>query len=93
MATAFIIFRYVIRGLFYAVALAGALGVLQCLTTREDAFPAADRKPKMTWVAILAGSTLAQFLYQIPFIGWIGMVAIGIYWFDVRPSIKDVLSY
>ncbi|MCI6206408.1 MAG: DUF2516 family protein [Corynebacterium glucuronolyticum] len=93
MVTAFTVFHYVIQALFYAIALAGIIGLVQCLITREDAFPAADRKSKMTWVAILAGSTLAQFLYQIPLIGWIGMVAIGIYWFDVRPSIKDVLSY
>ena len=93
MAIAFSILGIVIRCIFYAVAAAGFIGLIQCATTREDAFPAADRKPKMTWVAILAAATIAQFLVQIPFVGWIGMVAIGIYWCDVRPSIKDVLSY
>lgn len=93
MALATLIFTRIVQAIFLAVALAGVVGIVQCLMTREDAFPAADRKPKMTWVAILAAATLAQFLFFVPFVGWIGMVVIGIYWCDVRPSIKDVLIY
>lgn len=77
------------RILFVAVGVAGIAGVFFASTTRADAFEAANRQPKMTWVAILALSTLALLL-RLPFIAWFAAVAVGIYYFDVRPQVKDI---
>nr|WP_236684335.1 DUF2516 family protein [Corynebacterium epidermidicanis] len=76
---------------YFAIALAGIVGAVLAGMTREDAFTAADRQPKMVWVGILVAAALVVLL-RFPFLSWIGIVAIGVYWFDVRPQIKDILS-
>ena len=43
---------------FFAVAIAGFAGVYFALSTRADAFDAADRQNKNTWALILGGSAL-----------------------------------
>lgn len=73
------------------LAVAGIVGAVQVATTREDAFDAAGRQQKWVWCAILAGSALAIVL-QLPLLDWVGIVAIGIYYFDVRPQIRDILA-
>lgn len=81
----------VIRVLYLLVAAAGLVGAIMVASTREDAFDAADRKPKWIWAGLLLGSALAVGA-GIPFISWIGLVVIGVYWWDVRPQIKDLLG-
>nr|WP_234948083.1 MULTISPECIES: DUF2516 family protein [Corynebacterium] len=76
--------------LFRLTAIAGIVGAVLAATTRADAFEAANRQPKMVWVAILAFSALAL-LIPLPFIAWFGAVAVGIYFFDVRPQITNIL--
>lgn len=70
---------------------AGLVGAALVATTRGDAFSAADRHDKWIWFGILVGSALVQ-LIHVPFLSWIGIVIIGLYWFDVRPQIKDILE-
>ncbi|MGP6174777.1 DUF2516 family protein [Corynebacterium sp. A21] len=77
--------------IFLIIAVAGLVGAILAGTTREDAFSAGDRQSKWIWVGILAGSTLVVVL-QFPFLSWAGMVAIGVYWFDVRPHLRSILS-
>ena len=79
------------------VALASVAGLVIVLTTRADAFDAADRKSKGVWAAMLGGS--AAFL-AFPMIGWMmlgipiiaSLVITGIYWLDVRPQIRGMLD-
>ena len=79
------------------VALASVAGLVMVLTTRADAFDAADRKSKGVWAAMLGGS--AAFL-AFPMIGWMmlgipiiaSLVITGIYWLDVRPQIRGMLD-
>lgn len=77
--------------LLAAVGVAGLVGAVFAATTRPDAFEAAGRQSKAAWVAILAVSALAC-LVRLPFIAWFGAVAIGIYFFDVRPQVKQILD-
>lgn len=28
----------------------------------------------------------------MPFLSWAGIVAIGVYWFDVRPHLKSIVN-
>ena len=78
------------------VALASVAGLVIVLTTRADAFDAADRKSKGVWAAMLGGS--AMFL-AFPWLGWMmlgipiiaALVITGI-WLDVRPQIRGILD-
>ncbi|MEZ2189747.1 DUF2516 family protein [Corynebacterium sp. CCM 9204] len=79
------------RLLMAVVGLLGIIGAALCAATREDAYTAADRQQKWVWVGLLVGSGIALFLV-IPFMYWAGMVIIGIYWFDVRPELKDIVD-
>lgn len=75
----------------FVLVLCGLAGAVMAALTRDDAFEAADRQNKWIWVSILALSSLVLHL-NFPFLSWIGIVIIGLYWFDVRPQIKDILS-
>ena len=84
-------YNIVERVLFAAVAIAGVVGAITAATVREDAFTAGDRQGKWVWVAILAASAYVV-MTRFPFLSWVGMVAIGVYWFDVRPQLRNILS-
>lgn len=73
------------------IAMSAILGAVLCASTRDDAFDAADRKGKWIWVGLLVGSAIVV-VTRLPFLSWIGLVVIGLYWFDVRPQIKDILN-
>ncbi|WP_439647610.1 DUF2516 family protein [Corynebacterium hylobatis] len=79
------------RLLFALIALTGVVGAFFAVTTRDDAYQAADRQTKWIWVAILVGSAFVV-ITRVPFLSWAGMVAIGVYWFDVRPHLKSLIS-
>lgn len=89
-----IIFRI---GLPMLLAIAAIAGLVMVLTTRADAFDAADRKSKGVWATMLGAS--AAFL-AFPMIGWMmlgipiiaSLVITGIYWLDVRPQIRGILD-
>lgn len=77
------------RIMFVLVGVAGIAGIIMAAMTRADAFDAANRQPKPAWIGILAFASLALLL-RIPFISWFAAVAVGIYYFDVRPQLDDV---
>ncbi|QGU06329.1 hypothetical protein COCCU_01850 [Corynebacterium occultum] len=79
------------RIIYIAIALSGLVGAALAASTREDAFTAGDRHSKWIWTAILLGSAVVVY-FRFPFLSWAGMVAIGIYWFDVRPHLRSILS-
>ncbi|MDY5786047.1 DUF2516 family protein [Corynebacterium sp. LK2510] len=81
---------YLHRLLFLVVGVAGLVGIFFAATTRDDAYDAGNRQGKWTWVAILAGATVVSLL-QFPFLAWFGAVAIGIYFFDVRPQLNNII--
>ena len=91
-ATNFIFFVSVFQNnLFRALAIAAIVGLIMVVMTREDAFPAGDRQPKMIWAAILGGSAFAMIL-PLPILSWVGAVATGVYWFDVRPQLRSIIN-
>ena len=77
-------------GLMQIVAICGVVGAVQVGMTREDAFRAADRQSK--WLLLGSAFVSSMGLAYLSFMAIIGVVIIGIYWFDVRPQIKDILS-
>lgn len=84
-------YRYLEWALYALISLFGIVGAVLAATTRDDAYDAAGRQGKWAWTGILVLSAIVVFT-RMPFLSWIGMVAIGLYWFDVRPQIKDILQ-
>lgn len=81
---------YLQYALFLAVAIAGFFGAFTAATMRDDAYEAANRHSKWMWVGILVASGLVC-LTPMPLLPWIGAIAIGLYWFDVRPHLQSIL--
>ncbi|WP_244925680.1 DUF2516 family protein [Corynebacterium bovis] len=85
-------FTQVLQLFFLVLAVGGAV---QCAVTRDYAFTVIDRS-KQTWVMLLAGSAVALLLnisiLGIPFIWIVVPVILGVYWQDVRPAVRDLLS-
>ncbi|GAB3702808.1 DUF2516 family protein [Corynebacterium nasicanis] len=84
-------FTYFEFALFSLIALCGVVGAVFALLTRDDAYAAGDRQSKWIWVAILIGSAFVV-VTRVPFLSWAGIVAIGVYWFDVRPHLKSIVN-
>ncbi|WP_394281529.1 DUF2516 family protein [Corynebacterium sp.] len=76
--------------LFVLVGIAAVVGAVMVANTRPDAFDAANRQPKPMWILILAGSAFVCLL-KLPLLAWIGAIATGVYYFDVRPQIQRIL--
>src|SRR5699024_1205765 len=91
-ATNFLLFVSVFQNnLFRALAIAAIVGLIMVVMTPEDAFPAGERQPKTIWGAILGGSAFAMLL-PLPILSWVGAVATGVYWFDVRPQLRSIIN-
>ncbi len=75
-----------------------ALGVqlwalVDALTTRADAFAAADKRTKGFWLAITGVATAIGFVFFAnPFnlFSLVAIVAAGVYLSDVRPAVKTM---
>ncbi|KQB84440.1 DUF2516 family protein [Corynebacterium oculi] len=84
---------YLELGIYLGAALAGLVGLMLLAFTRPDAFPAADRQSKWTWMALLAAGTCACLIGpRFPFISIAGVVIVGLYWWDLRPQLRDLLG-
>ena len=92
--TFFMAVNFLYMAVFMLTGLAGLVGTALVLFTREDAFGAADRQPKTVWAAMLALSSIVLLipLPGLTFLTWVGAVVIGIYWFDVRPQLRDIIN-
>ncbi|MEY8566254.1 DUF2516 family protein [Corynebacterium sp.] len=79
---------------FLVLVVVGAIwGAVQVAVTRDDAFTVIDRS-KQNWLLLLGGSALGVLLLGtvVSMVWIIGAVIVGIYWQDIRPSIRDVLG-
>lgn len=81
--------RWFTQAVYVLVALTGVAAAISAARSNDEAFSFLDRQPKMVWVGLLAGSAFMVFL-GFPFLSWIGMVIIGLWWFDLRPSIREL---
>ena len=72
------------------VGIAGFVGAVMVGLTRPDAFDAGDRMPKWAWAAILLVSGLAC-VSGFGLLGLVGCIFIGLYFFDVRPQLNNIL--
>lgn len=78
--------------LFFGLAALRLWALIDCLTRRSDAFPAADKLTKPVWVAILVvAGALGQFLSPPEYpISLISSVVAAVYLADVRPAVRQI---
>lgn len=90
---AFVGLNYLQMGFLFLVVVAAVWGAVQVGLTRDDAFMVIDRS-KQNWLLLLGGTALGVLLLgPLISMAWIvGAVIVGIYWQDIRPSIRDVLG-
>ncbi len=67
-----------------------AWAFVDALTQRSDAYPAADKLTKPTWLIILGVALAAHMLIWAPFhvLNLVGAVATIVYLVDVRPTLR-----
>jgi hypothetical protein len=70
----------------------GAWAFIDALRTRPDAFTAADKLTKPTWLAITGIGLVVLALCHGPMtVFWVaGLIAVLVYLVDVRPSLIEV---
>lgn len=91
------IIRAITLALAYGGAVLGVFSIIDVVPRRADAFVAADKQTKGTWLAIViasgAGLTLAVFTprFQPQSLLWLAaLIGIMVYLVDVRPRLKQV---
>ncbi|MFC8824972.1 DUF2516 family protein [Streptomyces sp. NPDC057137] len=69
----------------------GAFALVDAFIRREDAFRAADKQTKPFWLIILGIALVVSLIFPLlSFLPIIGLIAIIVYFVDVRPAIKQV---
>ena len=87
-------FVWLNRAIIFAIAVLAIAGLISVLRTRDDAFTVIDRQ-KQNWLLLTGGATALSLLclwVRVEMLWIIAAVIVGIYWQDVRPSLKDVLG-
>lgn len=67
--------------------------LIDCVRTREDAFPAAGKRTKSFWLVLTGVAAAVGFIFMFsPFniFNIAAIVAAGIYHADVKPAVKSV---
>lgn len=85
--------RWIVLALSVVALGIEAWAVLDCVRRPTDAFPAADKRTKVFWLALTAVATLLGVvsLGAIPgLLGIVGVIAAGVYLADVRPALDQV---
>jgi fructose-specific phosphotransferase system IIC component len=88
---------YVYVVIYWACILLGVVALIDAARHRADAYPAADRRTKNFWLALLGGGLLAQFIFPalggagpLSILGLAGIVASIVYLVDVRRRLAEV---
>jgi hypothetical protein len=83
---------YVMMACWFAGIPVGLFAVIDAARARADAFTAADKLTKPTWLAITGGGLAVLLLFRGPWdLLWlIGLIAVLVYLVDVRPSLIEV---
>jgi hypothetical protein len=69
----------------------GAFALVDAFIRREDAFRAAGKQTKPFWLIILGIALVVSLIFPLlSFLPIIGLIAIIVYFVDVRPAIKQV---
>lgn len=73
--------------LFLAVFAIKIWALVDAVSRREAAFPAAGKQTKTFWIVVLVLAVLSGFL---GFLSILGLVAAIVYLVDVRPAVREI---
>jgi MFS family permease len=82
--------------IYWACLGLGVFALVDAAIRRTDAYPAADRRTKNFWLALLGGGVLAQIVFPpiggglLSILGLAGIVAAIVYLVDVRKRLIEV---
>ena len=94
ISTVAMAFQFIYILIALGVLVLAGWGLAQLAATRDDAFIVIDREKK-NWLMLMGGAlalSLLSLLVRMEMLWVIAAVIVGIYWQDIRPSIKDVLD-
>ncbi len=74
----------------YAVLITALYALIHAALQRPDAYTAADKLTKPTWLVILAAALLLAFVMGPGFGSAIAACAAGVYLADVRPKLLEI---
>lgn len=72
------------------------VGLISSLLYSDEMYRAADKRTKKFWCLILGAAALVGFLAMPPlsampmFLTIIALIAVAVYWVDVRPALRSV---
>ena len=84
---------YVMLACWVAGIPVGLFALIDAARARADAFTAADKQTKSTWLWITGGSLVVLVLFQdgpMSLLWLVGLIAALVYLVDVRPSLIEV---
>jgi hypothetical protein len=81
----------VVSALWLAAVAVEVFALVDAARHRPDAYPAAGKRTKVFWVAILAVATLVGFVSSpLGMLGILAFVGAAVYLADVRPALRQV---
>ncbi len=80
----------VVNALRIGLTIATLVALVDCVRRPSEAFTYIGRLSKPLWLGILAIATAFVFLAPVSILGLAGVVAMGVYFADVRPKIKEM---
>lgn len=83
-------FNTVLSILSLAMLVLAVVALVFAALARKDAYPAAEKKTKTFWVAILAAVVAVNLLVPMLFLQIAGLVATIVFMVDVRPAVRAV---
>lgn len=86
------LYYYTYWVLYFGLAVLRIWALVDCVTRRAAAFPAADKLTKPVWVAILAISgVIGQFASAPDYpLSLVSTVIAAVYLADVRPAVRQI---
>ncbi|SOD66589.1 Protein of unknown function [Streptomyces zhaozhouensis] len=76
--------------LFLGLLILSGYALIHAALQREDAFRAADKQTKPTWLMILGGAVAVQLVFPWLLLVLVSTVATIVYLVDVRPALRAV---
>ncbi len=78
----------IVNVLAIALSLTAVVGFIDCLRQPKAGFDFINRLSKPLWLVILGVSAVAIYLQPIGLLGMAGIVAVALYFADVRPKLR-----
>lgn len=83
-------FQSVLSLIFLVVLALAVFAFIDAALRREDAYRAASKQTKPTWLIILGLTVLVNLLIPMVLLQIVGLIATIVYIVDVRPALKQV---